>query len=86
MPLNRPVLDSRGYNEIISVAVMIASVTLTLSYPDVIPIATYLVQPGSSALRDASIPVIRSIVNAVTWGALTYMFVRVAERLRHKGR
>jgi hypothetical protein len=86
MPLNKPALDSRGYREILSVAVMIASFALTMAYPDVIPLATYIIQPGVSALRDASIPVTRSLVNAIVWGAVVYSFVRVSERLRHKGR
>lgn len=86
MPLNNPVLDSRGYKEIITVAVMVASFALTIAYPDVIPLATYVVQPGASALRDASIPVTRSIVNAIVWGALAYALIRVSERLRHRGR
>jgi hypothetical protein len=86
MPINKPVLDSRGYKEILSISVMIISVALTLTYPDLIPLATYVVQPGASALRDSSIPVMRSLVNAVVWGSLTYMLVRVSERLRHKGR
>lgn len=86
MPLNNPVLDSRGYKDIITVAVMIVSFALTMAYPDVIPLATYVIQPGASALRDGSIPVTRSIVNAIVWGALTYAMVRVSERLRHKGR
>lgn len=86
MPLNRPALDSRGYREILSVSVMIFSVALTMIYPDSIPIAIYLVQPSSSALRDSSILTLRLLVNAIAWGILTYMFVRVSERLRHKGR
>lgn len=86
MPLNNPVLDSRRYKEIITVAVMIASFALTIAYPDVIPFATYVVQPGASALRDTSIPVTRSIVNAIVWGALVYALIRVSERLRHRGR
>ena len=86
MPLNRPVLDSRGYRELSTVVVMIVSFALTFAYPDSIPIATYLIQPGASAMRDASIPIMRSFVNAVVWGILAYMLVRVSERLRHKGR
>ncbi|MFW9869023.1 MAG: hypothetical protein ACFFFO_04015 [Candidatus Thorarchaeota archaeon] len=86
MPLNRPALDSRGYREILSVSVMIFSVALTMIFPDSIPIAIYLVQPSSSALRDSSILTLRLLVNAIAWGILTYMFVRVSERLRHKGR
>ena len=86
MPLNRPSLDDRGYREIATAAVMIASFTLTFLYPDSIPIATYLIQPGASALRDASIPITRSLVNGLVWGLLVYILVRVSERLRHKGR
>lgn len=86
MPLNRPALDSRGYREILSVSVMIFSVALTMIFPDSIPIAIYLVQPSSSALRDSSILTLRLLVNAIAWGILTYMFVRVSERLRHKDR
>ena len=86
MPLNRPALDSRGYRELATVAVMIVSFARTFVYPDSIPIATYLIQPGASALRDASIPITRSLVNAVAWGILAYILVRVSERLRHKGR
>jgi hypothetical protein len=86
MPLNKPVLDSRGYNELLAVIVMAASFALTIAYPDVIPIATYIVQPGASALRDASILVTRSLVNAIVWGVVVYSMVRVSERLRHKNR
>ena len=86
MPINRPLLDDRGYNEIVAVVVIIISFVLTFAYPDVIPIATYVIQPGSSALRDATIPISRSVVNAVVWGILSYSTIRVSERLRHKGR
>ncbi|MFX1559833.1 MAG: hypothetical protein ACFFBL_04550 [Promethearchaeota archaeon] len=86
MPLNRPALDSRGYRELVSASVMIISLALTIVYPDTIPLAIYLIQPGVSALRDSSILVSRSLVNALVWGFLTYFLVRVSERLRHKGR
>ncbi len=86
MPINKPVLDSRGYREIVSVSVMVVSFVLTMVYPDVIPLAIYLVQPSASALRDSSILYTRALVNAAIWGILTYMMVRVSERLRHKGR
>jgi len=86
MPLTKPALDSRGYNEILSASIMIIAFTLTILYPDTIPLANYLVQPGASTLRDSSLLATRSIVNAVVWGLLAYIFVRVSERLRHKGR
>ncbi len=86
MPLKKPALDSRGYRELLSVVVMVVSIALTVTYPDVIPLAAYLIQPGTSALRDTSILASRSLVNAVIWGTFTYMMVRVAERLRHKNR
>ncbi|MFW9794913.1 MAG: hypothetical protein ACFFEE_11450 [Candidatus Thorarchaeota archaeon] len=86
MPLNRPVLDSRGYKEILTASVMIISIALTVTYPDAIPLATYIIQPSASALRDSSILALRSIVNAVVWGLLVYISVRIAERLRHKNR
>lgn len=86
MAISKPSLGVRGFREILTATVMVASVALTLLYPDTIPIATYLVEPGASALRDASIPVLRSGVNGVVWGFVTYMLVRVSERLRHKNR
>jgi hypothetical protein len=86
MPLNRPVLDSRGYKELVSVIVMIIAFALTVVYPDVIPLATYIIQPRTSALRNTSILLTRSLINAIVWGVLAYFLVRISERLRHKGR
>jgi hypothetical protein len=86
MPLNRPALDSRGYRDIVTVVVMISTLALTIAYPDSMPVASSIIQPGASALRDSSILVIRSVVNTLVWGLLAYILMRVSERLRHKGR
>jgi len=69
----------------VSVAVAAITAALTILYPDSIPLAIYLIEPGASALRDASIPLMRAIANGIIWGLAAYIFVRVPERLRHKG-
>ena len=86
MSISKPIAGLRGLRGILTATAMVVSVALTLLYPDTIPVAIYFVEPGASALRDASIPVLRSGVNAVVWGFVTYMLVRVSERLRHKNR
>ncbi|MFW9843306.1 MAG: hypothetical protein ACFFEV_01890 [Candidatus Thorarchaeota archaeon] len=86
MPLNNPRLDSRGYNELVSVVVLVLAAALTLAYPDSIPFASYFVMSGTSAARDSTIPLVRAAVNGVVWGTIAYTLLRVSERLRHKGR
>jgi len=86
MPINEPALDSRKYREILTVTVMIVTFILTILYPDTFPIAYYIIQPGGSALRNASILITRAVLNTIAWGVTTFVLVRVVERLRHKNR
>lgn len=86
MPINDPALDSRRYREILTALAMTVAFALTMIYPDLVPLAIYVIQPGASAMRDSSIPVARSLVNAIIWGIATYALIRVSERLKHKNR
>ena len=86
MPLNEPKLDSRGYRELVAVVVLIISIAITLVYPNSIPLASYIVMPGTSALRDSTIPIMRAGVNGLIWGVVAYVLLRIPESLRHRNR